>query len=154
MRVFLQNGANLSGMDRRWTGNEPASVRAYSMLSSLRYIICLFAVLLMLGVNTVWALDEYVTVQDFDGSTTYSGSNMNSISGGNFSKTSNHVTFVINGVSYLSGTGLTYGFESANNTVNSQFSWSTETNYEVAVSKVSIGLKGYQAKLSYRLNSG
>lgn len=109
--------------------------------------------LLTLGVGNVWGLDEFVTVTDFNSSTTYSGSDMNSISGNNFSKTSNHVTFVINDVSYLVGTGLTYGFQSANSTVNSQFSWSAATNYEVAVSKVSIGLKGYQAKLSYRLKS-
>lgn len=119
--------------------------------NTLKTVILIFALLGISG--NVWALDEYATVTDFNGSTTYSGSNMNSILGNNFSKKTGLVTFVINDVSYLAGTGLTYGFQNANSTVNSQFSWSAEPNYEVAVTKVSIGLKGYQVKLSSRLKS-
>lgn len=124
-----------------------------NLVNNLKGLFILSLALTTFGVGNVWGLDQYVTVTDFNSSTTYSEDNLDGLSGG---KKSNHVTFGISGVSYKNAVGvkyLTYGDVSANSSKTSSFTWNTDNNYSVKVTEVSIKLRGYQAKLSTYLKT-
>lgn len=124
-----------------------------NLVNNLKGLFILSLALTTFGVGNVWGLDQYVTVTDFNSSTTYSEDNLDGLSGG---KKSNHVTFGISGVSYKNAVGvkyLTYGDVSANSSKTSSFTWNTDNNYSVKVTEVSIKLRGYQAKLSTNLKT-
>ena len=133
----------LNTLNMKYDNNMPTLKN--NILAPLRRIIILLAILAQ--TTNSWALDEYVTITVFDASTTYSGTDLNKISGGSFSNTVNNVTFNIAGVSYNSKR-LDYSEQASNSTVNSNFTWAAATNYSVSVSGVSIGLRAYQAKIS------
>ena len=100
----------------------------------------------MLSVNlTAWGLDEYKTIVDFYSSTTYDGSQLNNVNDGVFSKTDNHVTFTINNLNKYTYPCLVYSTIGYPGSKESTFGWSTATHYEVKVTAVSIGLRGYEA---------
>ena len=67
------------------------------VMNNSKGLLILSLALTTFGVGNVWGLDQYVTVTDFNSSTTYSGDNLNGLSGG---EKGNHVTFSISGVSY------------------------------------------------------
>lgn len=108
--------------------------------------------------NAAWGLEEYITITDFDNSTTWAGSNLNRISGGDFSATANHVTFKIKGTSFSNSWGdnrLDYPEQAKNSTLTSSITWAvSDDNYEVSVSSVSLGLRGYQAVISTKSAKG
>lgn len=83
---------------------------------------------------------------------TYSGSGLNSISGGNFVKTEGHATFTIEGVSYNSSR-LDYSQQSKNKTQTAHMSWSVDNGYDIKVTNYSINMRGYQATISSLLRS-
>lgn len=105
--------------------------------------------------NAAWGLEEYITITDFDNSTTWAGSNLNRISGGD---TANHVTFKIKGTSFSNSWGdnrLDYPEQAKNSTLTSSITWAvSDDNYEVSVSSVSLGLRGYQAVISTKSAKG
>jgi hypothetical protein len=113
-------------------------------------IKALFSLIVLLFVSSnAWSLDEYVLVTDFNSSTTYKENGLNSVSGGVFTKTENHVTFKISNLSKYSNPCLLYNeINSYPGNNSSNFTWVAQNNYAVEVSKIQIGLRGYQATTS------
>lgn len=113
-------------------------------------IKALFSLIVLLFVSSnAWSLDEYVLVTDFNSSTTYKENGLNSVSGGVFTKTENHVTFKISNLSKYSNPCLVYNeINSYPGSNSSNFTWVAQNNYAVEVSKIQIGLRGYQATTS------
>ena len=103
----------------------------------------------MLSINLpAWGLDEYKTIVDFYSSTTYDGSQLNNVNDGVFSKTDNHVTFTINNLNKYTNPCLVYSTIGYPASKESTFGWSAAAHYEVKVTAVSIGLRGYEAAVN------
>lgn len=146
-KIYKGNDCNAEGMGKAWVSSR------ITMACPLLTLV----MILMLGAWSVpaWALDEYVTVEDYNTSTTYSGTNLNKISNGSFSNKVNKVTFKIADVSYSDSWGdrrLEYSSQGAT-TVTSQITWTADKNYEVCVTSVSMDLRGYQAVFSRNLKT-
>lgn len=123
-----------------------APVKKYRIAS----VKALFSLVMLLFLSSnAWSLDEYVLVTDFNSSTTYKENGLNSVSGGVFTKTENHVTFKISNLSKYSNPCLIYNeINSYPGNNSSNFTWVAQNNYAVEVSKIQIGLRGYQATTS------
>ena len=112
----------------------------------------LFIAFGLFGVNVeAWGLDQYVTMTDFDGSTSYNGGNLNSVNNGTFSKTENHhAKFSINGLNKYNKNRLEFGeIGSYPGSKSSTFSWGVDDdNYNVSVTGVSVNVRAYQPATS------
>ncbi len=111
----------------------------------------LFVAFGLFGVNVeAWGLDQYVIVEDFDGSTSYNGGNLNGVNNGTFSKTDNHVKFSINGLNKYNKNRLEFGeIGSYPGSKSSTLSWSVDdNNYNVIVTGVSVDIRAYQPATS------
>lgn len=106
-------------------------------------ILCLLA-LLTIGVNYTWALDEYVTVTDFNGSTTFSGNNLNHVNNGTWSNSANRVNFSISGINRYDDERLVYADQAKNTTEYSNFSWAVnDAKYSVSVSGIEAQVRAW-----------
>ncbi len=111
----------------------------------------LFVAFGLFGVNVeAWGLNQYVIVEDFDGSTSYNGGNLNGVNNGTFSKTDNHVKFSINGLNKYNKNRLEFGeIGSYPGSKSSTLSWSVDdNNYNVIVTGVSVDIRAYQPATS------
>ena len=129
----------------------------FSNKTSFINIAMLLFMLCISSLNSpIFALDEYVVIEDFNGSTAFSGSNstangngLQQVKDGTFSSTHNHVTFKISGVTYNSSRLDYAAISSYPGSQTSNFTWDKEdNNYDLTVTGVSIGLRGYQAATS------
>ncbi len=145
-KIFMLNNSQgvirtLVGLKSRITSTKPL----LTMLALL--MVCLF------GVNeSVWGLEQYVTVTDFDGSTEFKDGNLDKVSNGTFKNSANHVDFTIGNISsYQStlGSRLVYGEMGKNASKSSAFGWSTtSSDYNVSVSRIDVKIVAYQPATS------
>ena len=150
----IENGPR---MDRKRTVVGPMKDRQKSRISPINHRLwtviapMLFVAFGLFGVNEeMWGLDPYQTLTDFNGSTTFSGkgksgTGLQQLSGTTFSATQNRVTFTIGNLNSFDNPCLVYGNIGYPGSNSSTFGWSAETNYDVKVTSVSIGLRGYEA---------
>ncbi|MBR2167227.1 MAG: hypothetical protein IJ920_02710 [Paludibacteraceae bacterium] len=125
-----------------------------SRISPMRPLLTMLLILMvaLFGVNeSVWGLDQYVIVEDFNNSTKYDGTGLNHITSSGFSNKVNHVTFTIAGVAFSDSWGdnrLDYSSQSRNSELSSPITWEADPNYDVCVTKVLMGVRGYQSVIS------
>lgn len=133
--------------DRQWSRISPINHRLWTVIAPM-----LFVAFGLFGVNeSAWGLDQYVIVEDFNNSTKYDGTGLNHITSSGFSNKVNHVTFTIAGVAFSDSWGdnrLDYSSQSRNSELSSPITWEADPNYDVCVTKVLMGVRGYQSVIS------